>query len=432
MTAVSLRRLRAAAAWLPVLSLSANAAVTAWLVFYVHPMQSAIYSDMFAYVRRATEIEAGVHDPYHFFQGIGYPLWVAALKHLAGGRWWLLQFSHVVLVTLSVYLGWRVARRLLPGRWDLAALVLMSAQIQWWALASFALSEMLYTFLVTLLLWCTVRWVETASTRFAAAAGMTFAVGFFVKASVAPFPLLLALWTIARLRSNRQALVRGAAQLAVMGCVALAVALAHGSWAYAKYGHFKLGADAGALNFVEGKCPGKRNFDLTGSSYMSPLFYALGETREKRWDASFLDTAYFWREGWKCIRENPLVLITSGRYVFYLFAGNPLWPLEFPRTHAAERAYETAFALVVFPLFALGMAAAMRAWKTALAVPALLYLALFVTVWIFKSELRLRVPFDAITMIYASYGAAIAWRWLAGVARGRARSPASATIERKA
>jgi hypothetical protein len=296
----------------------------------------------------------------------------------------------------------------------------MSAHVQWVVLASFALAETLYTFLVTLLVWCAVRWAETSSSRFAVATGLAFAAGFYVKASAAPFPLLLAGWTIARLRTDRQALVRGIAQLAVMGVAASSVVLLHGSWADAKYGRFKLGADAGALNFIEGKCPAKRNYDSTGRSYMSPLFYWLGETREKRWDAPFLDTSYYWREGWKCVRESPAVLATSGRYVYYLFAGNPLWPLQFPVVHPAERAYETWFSLAIVPLFALGMAAALRRWRTPIAVPALIYLALFVTVWIFKSELRLRVPFDAITMIYASYGAAIAWRWASHFSRRRA------------
>ena len=106
-----------------------------------------------------------------------------------------------------------------------------------------------------------------------------------------------------------------------------------------------------------------------------------------------------------------MVLATSGRYVYYLFAGNPLWPVETVR-HVAERLYEALFAAVIVPLFAMGMLASLRRWRTPLVVPALLYLALFLAVWIFKSELRLRVPFDAITMIYASFGTAIAWNLL--------------------
>jgi 4-amino-4-deoxy-L-arabinose transferase-like glycosyltransferase len=404
-------QLRRFTAWAPAILLLANAAITAWVVFYLHPMETAIFSDMAGYVQRAAEIERGHFDPIHFFQPIGYTLWVALWRRAAGGGWWLLKLTHVALVWMSVYLGWRTARRLLPGRWDLLALLLMSTQIQWWALASFALSETLYTFLITLLLWGAVRWAERPDTGFAIIVGLAFAAGFYVKGSATLFPLLLAGWSVARVIPNAVAVRRVASQLVIIGVVALSVTLAHGSFAYMKYGQFKLGADAGGLNFVEGKCPSKHNYDNVGYSWLSPLFYYLGETDTKHWPVPFSNQAYYWREGWKCVEDNPLVLVTSGRYVYYLFTGNPLWPVE-TVSHAEERLYEALFAAVIVPLFAIGMLASFRRWRTSLVVPALLYLALFLAVWIFKSELRFRVPFDAITMIYASFGTAMLWSLL--------------------
>jgi 4-amino-4-deoxy-L-arabinose transferase-like glycosyltransferase len=401
--------LRRAVAWAPAVLLIANALVTTWVVFHLHPLETAIYSDMRNYLQRAWEIDNGYFALQHFFQPIGYSLWVAAAGRMAGGGFWVLKLSHVVLVWLSVFFGWRTARRLLPARWDLLALALMSLQVQWWALASFALSETLYTFFVTWLLWIAVRWAQAPSRLLAAAVGFVFAAGFYVKGPLAFFPPLLALWTLARSRHDTAAMRRGAAHLAIMAAVALSVALAHGAGAYAKYGQFKLGADAGGLNFVEGKCPSKHNFDSEGASWHSPLFVQLGELEEKRWSVSFSNQAYYWREGWNCVRENPAVLVTSVRYVYYLFAGNSLWPVESPVRHLAERLYEALFPFTIVPLAAVGMVAALRNWRTALAIPALFYLSLFLTVWLFKSELRFRIPFDAITMIYASYGAAIAW-----------------------
>lgn len=411
-TAPALRRV---AAWAPAVLLSANALVTAWVVFRLHPMETALYSDMLEYVRRALEIDRGHYDPFHFIQPIGYPVWIMLSRRAAGGGWWVLKLTHVVLVWMSVFLGWRVARRLLPGRWDLLALLLLSAQIQWWALASFVVSETLYTFLVTLLLWCAVRWAEAPSRRFAAAVGFAFAAGFYVKGSAVLFPLFLAVWTLARAVPDAAALRRGFAHLAVMAGVALSIMLVHGSWAYAKYEQFKLGADAGGLNFVEGKCPYKRNIDRDGAAYLSPLFAVTGETATRIWPVPFTDQAFFWREGWKCVQDNPVVLVTSVRYVYYLFAGNKLWPVESPVPHVAEQLYEALFPLVIVPLFVIGMLAALRSWRTPLAVPALLYLSLLVIVWVFKSELRFRVPFDAIVMIYASYGMSIVWSAVASV-----------------
>ncbi|MEO5766170.1 MAG: glycosyltransferase family 39 protein [Casimicrobiaceae bacterium] len=402
---------RRAVAWAPFVLLSANALVTAWVVFHLHPMETAIYSDMRNYLVRAWEIDQGRFDPRHFFQPIGYTLWIAAAQRLAGGGFWLLKASHVVLVSMSVYLGWRTARRLLPGRWDLAALALLSANVQWWALAGFALSETLYTFLVTLLLWTAVRWAQAPTKLLAAAVGLAFAAGFYVKGSAVLFPLLLAAWTLVRSFADRPALRRGIAHLAIMGAAAATIALSHGVFAHAKYGHFKLGADAGGLNFVEGKCPSKLNIDSEGTTWHSPLFTYLGEHERKVWRVPFSDQAFFWREGLHCVRENPAVLVTSLRYVYYLFAGNPLWPVEFPNRHLAEQVYESLIPTAIVPLLVISLLATLIRWRTALAVPALLYASLFFSVWMFKGELRFRIPFDAVTMIFASFGAATAWQF---------------------
>lgn len=394
---------------LPVALLAANVIFTTWVVFWLHPLETAFHSDMGLYVRRAGDMLKGVFDPIHFFQPIGYSLWIALCYRIANHGWWLLKVSHVVFVSASVFLGWRIARRLLPASWALLALVLLSVHLQWPALASFALSETLYTFLITLLVWSAVRWAQKPKLRFACLTGFAFAVGFYFKGSAALFPLLLAAWVAGRVFGGYIDARRAVLHLAVMGAVAWSVAFAHGSFAYVKYGQFKLGADAGGLNFVEGKCPSKRNFDNIGYQWLSPLFFYLGETEAKHWSVPFSNQKYYWREGWKCVEADPLVLLTSVRYVYYLFAGNPLWPVE-ERPHIAEQMYETYFTFAIVPFFVLGMLVALWRWRTPLAVPALLYLSLFFAVWIFKSELRFRVPFDAITMLYASFGASLVWR----------------------
>jgi len=399
------------------------------VVFHVHPPETAVFSDMGGYVQRAFEITHGHFDPIHFFQPIGYSLWIALCRWAAGGGWWLLKLSHVALVSSSIYLGWRTARRLLPRRFDLLALFLMCIHFQWIALASFALSETLFTFFVTLLMWSAVAWSAKPTLRLAALVGVAFAAGFYVKGSAAAFPPLLVAWAIARALPATASLRRLAPHFVVMGSAAIFVAGLHGAFAYAKYGQFKLGADAGGLNFVEGKCPSKHNFDSAGYHWLSPLFAYLGETESKHWPVPFSNQSYYWREGWKCVHADPAVLLTSFRYVYYLFAGNPLWPVEDRRSHVEERVYETFFARVVVPFFVVGIIAALCRWRTPLAVPALIYLALFVTAWLFKSELRFRVPFDAITMLYASLGAAVAWNALRRVA-AIARAPAARRFQR--
>ena len=175
--------------WTPAILLSLNGLVTAWVVFALYPMEQLIFSDMTGYDRRAREIIRGEYSIFHFFQPMGYSLWLALCRWLAGGEWWLVKLTHVAMVWLSVLLGWRVARRILPSNWDLLALALMSLHAQWWALAGFALAETLYTFLITLLLWSTVRWVERPGVLHAAIAGLSFGLAFFKAQEATQRPL---------------------------------------------------------------------------------------------------------------------------------------------------------------------------------------------------------------------------------------------------
>ena len=389
--------------WIPAILLILNGLATAWVVFALYPMEKVIFSDMSGYDRRAGEIIRGEYSLFHFFQPIGYPLWLALCRWLAGGDWWLVKLTHVAMVWLSVFLGWRVARRILPPNWALLALALMSLHAQWWALAAFALAETLYTLLITVLLWSTVRWVERPGVLHAAIAGLSFGLAFFVKGSAAFFPIFLGFWCLAEVVRGRAPLKSTMAHLAVMGFLASTIAVAHGFFALAKIGQFRTAAAVGALNFVEGKCPWKDNRD-GNFRWFSPLFYQLGEVQRKDWDVSFLNQAYYWRQGWQCIKDDPLVLVTSLRYVYYLYAGNRMFPVS-EANRKLWGPYEAWIASVIFPLTMIGLFIALRRRERPATVAALLYLSLFAAMWVLKSELRYRVPFDAITMIFASLGA---------------------------
>ena len=413
--------------WTPAILLTLNGLVTAWVVFALYPMEQAIYSDMGNYVRRASEISQGEYSLINYVQPIGYPLWLALCRWLAGGEWWLVKLTHVAMVWLSVFLGWRAARRILPPNWDLLALLFMSMHAQWWALAGFALAETLYTFLITVLLWSTVRWVERPGVLHAAIAGFSFGLAFFVKGTAAFFPIFLGLWCLVQVVRGRAPLKSTMAHLAVMGFFASTVAVAHGSFTLAKYGQFRIGADAGALNFVEGKCPWKDNTDGQ-SRWLSPLFYETREVQKKVWEVPFSNQPYYWRQGWQCIKDDPVVLVTSLRYVYYLYAGNRLWPLIGRGLQHRQRwdVYEAWIASAIFPLSMIGLFVALRRWERPETVAALLYLSLFAIVWVLKSELRFRVPFDAITMIFASLGAMAV---VAGLLAVRRRSGSDAPMQ---
>ena len=413
--------------WTPAILLALNGLVTAWVIFAVYPMEQLIFSDMTGYDRRAREIIRGEYSIFHFFQPMGYSLWLALCRWLAGGEWWLVKLTHVAMVWLSVFLGWRVARRILPPQWDLLALLFLSLHAQWWALAGFALAETLYTFLITALLWSTVRWVERPGVLHAAIAGLSFGLAFFVKGTAAFFPALLGVWCLVQVARGEAPLRRTMAHLAVMGLLAATVAVAHGAFALAKIGQFRITGAVGAINFVEGKCPWKHNTDGQ-LSWLSPLFHQLGEVERKVWDVPFSNQSHYWRQGLQCIKDDPLVLVTSLRYVYYLYAGNRMFPVMNIHRNLWGP-YEAWIASVILPLTMIGLFVALRRRERPATVAALLYLSLFVAMWVFKSEIRYRVPFDAITMIFAALGAMVV---TAGVRAVGSRSGSDALTQKGA
>jgi 4-amino-4-deoxy-L-arabinose transferase-like glycosyltransferase len=236
-------------------------------------------------------------------------------------------------------------------------------------------------------------------------AGLFFGLSFYVKGSAVFFPVIILLWYVLMTSRREDKVAPPFRHLLIAGGLALCVALTHGAFAWATYGKLKVSANAGALNLVEGKCREKGNIDSEGSRWLSPLFYHLGEREIKTWNEPFSNQAFFWKEGLKCIKANPAVMVTSMRYIYYLFGGNPLWPVQAWREKPAEMLYERIFLFVITPLAFIGLVVALRHPGRPEIMAALLIMSLMLLVYVFKSELRYRVPFDATTMILATVGA---------------------------
>jgi hypothetical protein len=168
-----------------------------------------------------------------------------------------------------------------------------------------------------------------------------------------------------------------------------------------KSGIFTLTATNSSVNFIEGKCKSKKNTDSMNRSFGSPMFYFTGEQEEKKWIKPFTDTSYYIKEGLKCIQENPLTLIGSFRYVFNLVIDNYLWPSNFGPNQPLIFYYHYAF-LILF----IGYLYFIFKHKTIVKnypFTLLSFLAIAITVYIFKSEIRYRVPFDVVFIPCALY-----------------------------
>jgi hypothetical protein len=391
----------------------------------VHPIVDSLYSDMGNYVLISDELRSGPWKPTHFFQPLGLPFIVYVLKGLFTNWGTALGIFQVSLSTATVWLVWQSAEKAFGAKVGHLALAVATFHVSWIILATVALPETTFTFLLAVLLRVSLEVIERESIGWSALWGLVFVVAFNVKGShgfVGPiFLLALLAWK----RWSKTAIVRVAAPISVVVGAGL---LLHGALTYRAIGSFEMLSTEGGLNFVEGKCPSKRNFDSTGASWFSPLYYQLGRTEPKQWDRPFTDSRYFMKEGLKCIRNNPLVLATSLEGIPFLFVGNTLWPASEYPTARYTRLYDLLFGVFLIVGLTVGYRAmwlpgarnwpAFIAWATPL-------LGLALCVYVFKSEIRFRVPFDVwlIPVAAAGWVSLLGDRWISRAAESPQSRP---------
>ena len=128
---------------------------------------------------------------------------------------------------------------------------------------------------------------------------------------------------LARQRWSRAALATVAIPVsAVVG----AGLLLHGVLTYRTIGTFRLSAAAGGLNFVEGKCPSKRNIDSTGAAW---LFADLRSARDDLVQAvgpAVHGFGLLHERGAEVHRPRSVRPLQSFESIPFLFVGNFLWP----------------------------------------------------------------------------------------------------------
>jgi len=384
----------------------------------IHPIGASLFADMDNYRQIADHIVAGEWAPGHFLPAIGFSLILAGFKRLFANWTGALAVFHAVLSMATVWLVWKCATRAFGPRVGVLSLLLAAVHVPWIVFTTVALSETTFTFLMAVVVWASLEIVERPSMRWSALWGLAFVAGFWMKGTPAFLGPLFLAGVLVRERWSRAAITTVAVPLCTVVGAGL---LLHGVLTYRTTGEFRLSSSAGGLNFIEGKCPSKRNYDSTGSRWLSPVYAQLGMTSAKMWDRPFTDSGYFMHEGLKCIAADPVVLVQSFENIPFLFVGNYMWPATQFSVAPLVRLYE----LVTGPFLMAGVALWLlarwprrrEAWGELVVWGAPL-LGLCLCVYVFKSEIRFRVPFDVwfIPMAFAG--------WLARVTAGEVPAPA--------
>jgi hypothetical protein len=370
------------------------ALVLRMLAVVISPIGQTLYSDMGNYRNIADNILEGVWKPAHFMQAVGFSLIVAAFKRLFTNWTGALAVYHVVLAAATPWLVWKCATRAFGSKVGVLSLAVAAIHIPWIVFTAVALSETSFTLLMAALVWASLEVVERPTVRWSIIWGLLFIGGFWLKGTHVFFGPMFLLAVLIRDHWSSATFAKVVLPISVVVGTGL---LVHGVLTYRTIGTFRLTPAAGGLNFVEGKCPSKRNIDSTGAGWYSPIYSQLGITSSKLWDRPFTDSGYFMKEGLKCIERDPFVLVQSVEGIAFLFVGNYLWPA----THSSAAAQIRLYELFSGPFLMGGVALWLLArwpWRRErwpeLIVWALPFAALCLCVYVFKSEIRFRVPFD--------------------------------------
>ena len=371
-------------------------------LFFGVPLDQTVWSDMNNYVQIADMIGNNVWREYHFFQPVGLSFIILLLKQHTPNWGFYLSLFHCLLSFGTLVFLWRTAEEAFGFKIGLISLIMGSIHLPWIYLTTYALPETIFTFLLSVSAWMAARIVKREGLAVVVPAflwGIFFAGGIWLKGTHALLGPLFLMGLM--LYEKRRALI----PILALGIPVAAGLTLHGALTYSKIGKVRLTATNSGLNFVEGKCPEKKNRDTAGYTWYSPLYYQLGLKEAKQWDRPFIHAGYYWRQGFACIGEDPFVLVQSLESIPYLFVGNATWPLMFKPNAAKLRLFELLLSLFLI----CGLAAYWRDSFRSFNVERFLVwdlpiLALFLCSYIFKAEVRYRVPFDIWLIPMAVFG----------------------------
>ena len=371
-------------------------------VLNVKPLQNEVWSDMAGYVNIANNILAGRWEPFSFFQSIGYPMLIAGLKSVMNNWGLTLSLLQALFSTFSVWIMYRLATWSFGEKIGLWALAIGALHFPWIGFTGYAMPELSFAFFIMLTSFFSYKIVtsDEKAPWFAIGWGLSFTIALWLKGThVFWGPIfLLGLLFYKKKKAILPAII--------ISCIVGSGILLHGVLTYKTIGKFQLSASAGGLNFVEGKCPTKDNKDSVGYSWQSPLYYQLRMDNSKKWDRPFTDSSYYMEEGLKCIVNDPFTLIQSLESIPLLFYGNTVWPFNQKPQFEKIRLLELLY--VIF--FVVGIAMYIRhlildgVTMVEVMVWILPVLSLFLCVYIFKSEVRFRIPFDGLIIPLALRG----------------------------
>ena len=366
-------------------------------IFIIHPSDQYIYSDMRIMLQTARNITLGNFPSFDVHYPSGYPLLIASVMGFFKNYFFWLKVLHGLFYIIAI-VGFTLGARNLYGEkvafWTACVL---SVHFPLHSASGFLLAEVPFTAVLALAFYTIAMPMTALKLKRLIVCGFLLGIAFWIKGTGVLIAPILSVWILCGDQDiiKTKCLKAGA----LLGGFVLPIILLHGF--YSSFYHLdKWMPSNGATNWIEGKCPSKNNYDSTGVHFLSPINIQQGNKVKKVWDRPFSESSYYWREGWRCIEERPIVIVESGMQVLYLFIQNVQWPDGNTRFSKWMTIWGGVTGWILLLLFSLSCLVALcgdrSVWSYATIIP---IIALFMCVWIIKAEIRYRIPFDGFLII---------------------------------
>lgn len=381
-----------------------------YYLYFLYPIEKYVFSDMQIYLDNAKAILSGNYTSPIFSKPPFYE-WLVALslklqeKNVFAKPLGFIQGLQFLLSLAIPLILWRAVQKWVGKK---GALIVFACALFYFPFIAFSgllMAEVPFAFFISLLILLILRSPFPWTLPTGILIGVLFGSALFFKGQIFFFPIIALpyslLWWWVKKREDFKLKSTGilsawAFFLAGSLCVYLSKNIVT---TFVLHQPNKVPSVA-AVNYTYARCDQCRRFvDSNGVWTCASKFHLVGGCdKECHFPASFNDSAFFWKQGNTCLKENPANILTSFSEVSALFVGNEAFPfMEIQELRMLNRNWELFFQLLILPGILFGCFWRFS-WRGSLRVGIVLCMipAIIVMAYVFTGDVRYRIPFDAV------------------------------------
>jgi 4-amino-4-deoxy-L-arabinose transferase-like glycosyltransferase len=379
-------------------------------VFYFHPPEKYIFSDMEGYFNRAYHLHLGkAENIYDTFYPPGthivYSIFFETRNFFVSVKWF-----NILISCFTCLIIFFITDKLFGSRAGKIALILSSFNYLFIDFTGYLLSETLFTFSLALVFWFFIKSILCGSLWekriYAVLAGFSIIAGASVKSSIMLFLPMFGFWWLFNHKKYR---ILYNLPFYALGFLPLFILLIIRFTALT--GHFGIISSNGGFNFFQGRSHIK---DATcidqqrGTNYLfaSPVAVQKNYSYNETFYTGPYDSDFFYKTGLEEIKHDPgRAAIYSLQHIADLFITADIWPssaIIIPFPFLIHIFNILTFIFIIIPGLLAGIFR-FKQLRSGVGVLIFFLIAVIIlTSFVYYGDPRFRVPFDVFFIILAS------------------------------